>query len=858
MPPKKNSSQNADAEMEEAKPQETANDVEMKPVETPEPAKPAEPVEPEGDLPAPKSSIKETVCINDSDCTLDVIRSDSKLLTAFSGGGFQNLVSGARSNFGIKSGRYVFEVRIIEYQSAQSRPPHQVRIGFSIANSTLFLGGDSSDFCIDSEGSVLHDGKRTNLGSKFGKDDTIAMVLNLAAGSPCENTISVFKNGKRVGKDPFPIPEGLKGKALYPTITFKNVSMIVNFGPILLCSLPFNGTPLQLADKSHVEKSSASASKDGKYEVLFPLGLPDEGVFDWLDHFLEKNPEYVELSDRSILNWAKESGIAKKGNTPSKDKPGLSFGIPSMDDSSIPKLLGSLAPVLQKNFVVMELASNLTKAGRAQQLAKFTAPQFKKVGAVVMGEPPAELVAWNQAKVLAEKQKAADTKWKAEKEEKRKKKQADAQRTHAKAKQEISVKRAHRMKEKREAHAKALKEAKEMGIEKPDNLPSISLTPEEEAEFKFPELVKVELTDEEAGERPKVELTEEEKQVKLSQSDIPDMSVAAVSKLFADFSLPDKSEGFDEVRFLWAKAGAAEPHLKDWVLQKKLSQPVEGIKPGEFFEKKKKEWFELTSPLRKRQQEFKTKGKVVIPAPAKKEGEEDPPPKEVNEEDPEEIALGPIEDINDVNGKGYPAYALFALEDWELMNLRFELHLLVHAFKHDVNDLDRPGVTSEHFAHYYSSYYKKNFNLKAYGCSELKDLIKHVKDCILISGKHNALESKHGEDTPLIHFIKATEENRRERQRRVDAGDETAQIKFSPALANQPRQPAQPPARPQVPSARPPVPRPSPTPRPTGAAPYGGAAPGGGPRWKSYAQATAEKRGLTGGTQPPAARPRLA
>lgn len=32
----------------------------------------------------------------------------------------------------------------------------------------------------------------------------------------------------------------------------------------------------------------------------------------------------------------------------------------------------------------------------------------------------------------------------------------------------------------------------------------------------------------------------------------------------------------------------------------------------------------------------------------------------------------------------------------------------------------------------------------------------------------------------IAHFMKLTEENRRERQRRIDAGDETARLKFSP------------------------------------------------------------------------------
>merc|ERR1712070_1220253 len=47
------------------------------------------------------------------------------------------------------------------------------------------------------------------------------------------------------------------------------------------------------------------------------------------------------------------------------------------------------------------------------------------------------------------------------------------------------------------------------------------------------------------------------------------------------------------------------------------------------------------------------------------------------------------------------------------------------------------------------------------------------------------------EETPIESFVKMTEEHRRERQRRIDAGDETARLKFqrtTPAAAQRPAQ----------------------------------------------------------------------
>eukprot|EP00913_Durusdinium_trenchii_P021131 g19855.t1 len=44
-------------------------------------------------------------------------------------------------------------------------------------------------------------------------------------------------------------------------------------------------------------------------QVIFPVALPDEGGFDWLDQFLESNPSFTEVSDRALLKWCERSGI---------------------------------------------------------------------------------------------------------------------------------------------------------------------------------------------------------------------------------------------------------------------------------------------------------------------------------------------------------------------------------------------------------------------------------------------------------------------------------------------------------------------------------------------------------------------
>merc|ERR1711920_159406 len=176
---------------------------------------------------------------------------------------------------------------------------------------------------------------------------------------------------------------------------------------------------------------------DGKYEVMLPVGFPDEGTFTWLDQFLEKNPQYVELSDRRILEWAASSGLWKsgKGWKSSNDKPDFNFGIRDMDNYSVRRVVNSIAAVVPRNYVVMEVKSNLIEGERKEVLKRFSAPHFKKVAHVVMGEPSAEFKKTELEKMLAEKQEKSDNLWKAKEAEKERKKQiAERQKQLAEAK----------------------------------------------------------------------------------------------------------------------------------------------------------------------------------------------------------------------------------------------------------------------------------------------------------------------------------------------------------------------------------------------------------------------------------------
>merc|ERR1712194_842515 len=95
-------------------------------------------------------------------------------------------------------------------------------------------------------------------------------------------------------------------------------------GPTPIQPLPFKCRMFQdvTATEAAVTKPAAPAGKDGKYEVLFPVGIPDQGVFQWADMFLQKHPEYTELSNRSIRNMMHSGGANAAAGT-SRDNANL-------------------------------------------------------------------------------------------------------------------------------------------------------------------------------------------------------------------------------------------------------------------------------------------------------------------------------------------------------------------------------------------------------------------------------------------------------------------------------------------------------------------------------------------------------
>ncbi|CAE7222737.1 DDB1B [Symbiodinium microadriaticum] len=131
-----------------------------------------------------------------------------------------------------------------------------------------------------------------------------------------------------------------------------------------------------------------------------------------------------------------------------------------------------------------------------------------------------------------------------------------------------------------------------------------------------------------------------------------------------------------------------------------------------------------------------------------------------------------VENILDI-GEGEPLFGNFEYEDWLLLSTRVELHLLVHHFRDDTGGA---VLDESNLAHYYKCYFKKNFKPEDFAVKTAEEVILLVEDSVCI--ENALLEHKLPENTSWLHFLKSTEQLRRERMQALEAGDETVTLSF--------------------------------------------------------------------------------
>merc|ERR1712060_942777 len=108
-----------------------------------------------------------------------------------------------------------------------------------------------------------------------------------------------------------------------------------------------------------------------------------------------------------ILDWAESSStVARKASRSSHDKPGADYH--DLDFNGIRRALYTIAPLQQRNYVVMEVRNNLMADERKALLNRFGSSAFRTRALVMAGEPPAEFKKVVQQMTLKAKQEASD------------------------------------------------------------------------------------------------------------------------------------------------------------------------------------------------------------------------------------------------------------------------------------------------------------------------------------------------------------------------------------------------------------------------------------------------------------------
>eukprot|EP00928_Gymnodinium_smaydae_P069895 TRINITY_DN5372_c0_g1_i1.p1 TRINITY_DN5372_c0_g1~~TRINITY_DN5372_c0_g1_i1.p1 ORF type:complete len:834 (-),score=138.74 TRINITY_DN5372_c0_g1_i1:220-2721(-) len=722
-----------------------------------------------------KAPLKSVVSFNPDASTLNVLPTmGGKLLMALNDSGMQYLIAGARANVGINKGRYMFECKIVEQLSPVELPsyarirgplPRQIaRVGFSVVGSDLVLS-DGGSVYFDADGSFVSEGKVTpNAGERFTRDQVIAVVLNLDAASPNKNTVSLFRDGERVS-EPMPLPEALIGKPLYPHVSFRSVSVQVNFGTVALKELPFKCLMLQSASTTDVEVPKPC--KPEKNKLVFPVGIPDEGIVEWTDRFLAQHPEFLELSDRSILQWATKSGIVRpapmrNSYESSNDKPEFNTGVHSLDDFSIRKIMNSLAPVVPRNYLILEIKGNLTPEDRAEQLRRFGA-NFKRIAHVAIGKPDDEFRKAQQEQILKNKQAKATEDWRLKKAEINRKKQLAsiaAKTSEAKVANEQGGEDSKKdiagddeSKEKQTTDSEGAAKEEELKVEVKDEVLDDTK-----------EIKKEEEHDAVLDEPPTVELTDEEKKILFIPKLVKDLSPHVLSKAFSGFKIPTAAEGFDDITFQWDNEASAQEHLSKYLEHLRLTTRVDDVRPGQWFKEKQSEWMKTLKEWQALQNTNASKTQ-----------------NEESEKPLDNIDVFSVENILDI-GNGKPLFSEFAFQDWVLVQLRFELHLLAYSFS---KDADGRKIVEKHFDHYYAKYFQRSLSLKMFGVESKAKLFDMLRDCISFAAPDQILESSLSEETGIEMFVKLQEDSRRTRQRHIDAGCDLPALNFHPSCMQQ-------------------------------------------------------------------------
>eukprot|EP00928_Gymnodinium_smaydae_P045960 TRINITY_DN3058_c1_g2_i3.p1 TRINITY_DN3058_c1_g2~~TRINITY_DN3058_c1_g2_i3.p1 ORF type:complete len:1270 (-),score=186.24 TRINITY_DN3058_c1_g2_i3:120-3863(-) len=282
--------------------------------------------------------------------------------------GFECLNAGLRWDCGMRAGRYMFEVSIVDAPTALRA---NMRIGLALDGSSLVFDRVKEHLWFDSDGFIMNGISRRPLANgRFGPRQSVVLVVDLEPESAHANTASLFVDGGRMSA-PYPLPANFIGKAIYPTVNYRGVTIEVNFGPCPRIPLPFVCRMLQDASEADVEVKEIPNEDMESPELVIPIGLPGPSYKEYINKFISDNKEFTEISDQMIGNWLYRSGSAHMN---------------PMVVSELKKQLCFISPIGRRNYVISEETWNLIPSERIRVLHRFHTYGYKVRAIVIVGD----------------------------------------------------------------------------------------------------------------------------------------------------------------------------------------------------------------------------------------------------------------------------------------------------------------------------------------------------------------------------------------------------------------------------------------------------------------------------------------
>ncbi|KAM4555426.1 heterogeneous nuclear ribonucleoprotein U-like protein 2 [Odontesthes bonariensis] len=222
---------------------------------------------------------------------------------------FPLLWSGCRLTHGVQQGRVGFEVRLERKlltkhpESQEVGEPYGLRVGWSVADTSLLLGEDELSFAYDGCGKKVSGGAEDVFGEPFSEGDIIGCYATFSTDGAVD--LSFHKNGRSMGVAFSLRSSVLQGRALFPHVLCKSCSVRLILDPNTPPWYfgPPGFTPLAVLPAGQRVRSSSAPASRAQWEVVMMVGLPGSGKTLWARTHMKLHPErqYRLLGTQELL-----------------------------------------------------------------------------------------------------------------------------------------------------------------------------------------------------------------------------------------------------------------------------------------------------------------------------------------------------------------------------------------------------------------------------------------------------------------------------------------------------------------------------------------------------------------------------